>query len=128
MSLSVPSPARPDSAATLSGTDLDRLRMALAQLAADLDDQMRSASATLAELREDFSLTDPDVQAPLMTALHSLDTAERTAIDVADALARIDAGTYGICESCGKPIGKLRLQAFPRATLCMACKQAEERH
>ena len=47
---------------------------------------------------------------------------------VRHALLRIDAGTYGICESCGKPIGKLRLQAFPRATLCMACKQAEERH
>ena len=38
------------------------------------------------------------------------------------ALERIDNGTYGICESCGNPIGKLRLQAFPRATLCMSCK------
>lgn len=43
------------------------------------------------------------------------------------ALARIDAGTYGVCESCGQPIGKARLQAFPRATLCVACKQREER-
>ena len=43
------------------------------------------------------------------------------------ALARLDDGTYGICERCGKPVGKLRLQAFPRATLCMACKQLEER-
>lgn len=43
------------------------------------------------------------------------------------ALARLDAGTYGICENCGGPIGKARLQAFPRATLCLACKQAEER-
>ncbi|MEU5879640.1 TraR/DksA C4-type zinc finger protein [Spirillospora sp. NPDC047279] len=43
------------------------------------------------------------------------------------ALERIDTGTYGICESCGKPIGKGRLQAFPRATLCVACKQREER-
>ena len=43
------------------------------------------------------------------------------------ALARIDAGTYGVCESCGKPIGKARLQAFPRATLCVACKQRQER-
>jgi DnaK suppressor protein len=43
------------------------------------------------------------------------------------AMARIDAGTYGICESCGKPIGKARLQAFPRATLCVTCKQREER-
>ena len=43
------------------------------------------------------------------------------------ALQRIDDGTYGICESCGEPIGKLRLMAFPRATLCMTCKQREER-
>ena len=43
------------------------------------------------------------------------------------ALARIDDGTYGICESCGEPIGKMRAMAFPRATLCMTCKQREER-
>ena len=43
------------------------------------------------------------------------------------ALGRIDAGTYGVCESCGQPIGKARLLAFPRATLCVACKQRQER-
>jgi DnaK suppressor protein len=43
------------------------------------------------------------------------------------ALDRIKSGTYGVCESCGEPIGKARLQAFPRATLCVACKQREER-
>jgi DnaK suppressor protein len=42
-------------------------------------------------------------------------------------LDKIDGGTYGVCESCGEPIGKARLQAFPRATLCVACKQREER-
>ncbi len=43
------------------------------------------------------------------------------------ALARLDDGTYGVCESCGQPIGKLRLMAFPRATLCVSCKQRQER-
>lgn len=43
------------------------------------------------------------------------------------ALERIDAGTYGVCESCGKAIGKARLLAFPRAILCVECKQREER-
>ncbi|SOC51886.1 TraR/DksA family transcriptional regulator [Ornithinimicrobium cerasi] len=43
------------------------------------------------------------------------------------ALERIDQGTYGDCESCGTAIGKMRLQAFPRATLCMTCKQKQER-
>lgn len=35
------------------------------------------------------------------------------------ALARLDAGTYGICESCGKPIPPSRLEALPYATLCI---------
>jgi RNA polymerase-binding transcription factor len=43
------------------------------------------------------------------------------------ALGRIKAGTYGVCERCGNPIGKMRLMAFPRATLCVTCKQLEER-
>jgi len=43
------------------------------------------------------------------------------------AVQRMDAGTYGICESCAKPIGKARMQVFPRATLCVTCKQREER-
>ncbi len=43
------------------------------------------------------------------------------------ALERIEDGTYGACESCGNPVGKMRLMAFPRATLCMTCKQREER-
>ncbi|MEJ7629778.1 MAG: TraR/DksA C4-type zinc finger protein, partial [Nocardioidaceae bacterium] len=46
---------------------------------------------------------------------------------VRDAIGRIDDGTYGVCESCGNAIGKMRLQAFPRATLCMECKQRQER-
>ncbi|MEV6951426.1 TraR/DksA C4-type zinc finger protein [Streptomyces sp. NPDC051183] len=43
------------------------------------------------------------------------------------ALERLEAGTYGICENCGRPIGKARMQAFPRATLCVDCKQKQER-
>jgi DnaK suppressor protein len=46
---------------------------------------------------------------------------------VREAITRIENGTYGVCESCGQAIGKARLQAFPRATLCMECKQRQER-
>jgi RNA polymerase-binding transcription factor DksA len=45
----------------------------------------------------------------------------------ARALARLVDGIYGICESCGNPIGKNRLLAFPRATLCLTCKAKQER-
>jgi DnaK suppressor protein len=53
--------------------------------------------------------------------------AEDLLLQTERALDRIDAGTYGVCESCGKAIGKARLLAFPRATLCVECKQREER-
>ena len=43
------------------------------------------------------------------------------------ALAKIEDGTYGLCERCGKPIEKLRLKALPYANLCIKDKQAEER-
>ena len=43
------------------------------------------------------------------------------------ALARLSEGSYGRCEDCGNPIPKARLQAAPRATLCVTCKQREER-
>lgn len=44
------------------------------------------------------------------------------------ALARLDSGTYGVCESCGKEISPRRLEALPYATLCVDCQAKMERH
>ena len=46
---------------------------------------------------------------------------------VEDALARIRTGHYGVCEQCGRPIKKARLKAIPFATLCVSCKEEEEK-
>ena len=43
------------------------------------------------------------------------------------ALAKLDEGTYGVCEACGRPIAPERLEALPHATLCIACKARAER-
>jgi DnaK suppressor protein len=43
------------------------------------------------------------------------------------ALHKIADGSYGVCESCGKPIEAPRLKALPHVTLCLKCKKAEER-
>jgi len=43
------------------------------------------------------------------------------------AINAIDRGTYGICENCGNPIAKARLLALPYSTLCLNCKQIDER-
>ena len=40
--------------------------------------------------------------------------------EVEAAITRIEAGTYGLCEVCGKPIGAARLEAMPAARLCIA--------
>lgn len=45
---------------------------------------------------------------------------------IEEALARIADGTFGICESCGEPIGDKRLEARPVTTLCVACKESQE--
>lgn len=47
--------------------------------------------------------------------------------ETVDALRRIQNHSYGTCLSCNQGIGKARLQAFPRATYCVTCKQREER-
>ena len=44
--------------------------------------------------------------------------------DVTKALSRLDDGTYGKCERCGREIPIERLEAIPTASLCVTCKQA----
>lgn len=53
----------------------------------------------------------------------ALSAQARAAVDEIDrALAKIDLGTYGLCERCGQPIPRPRLKALPYAALCVACK------
>ena len=47
-----------------------------------------------------------------------------TLSDIDDALAKIENGSYGTCEQCGKPIGDARLEAMPAARLCIKCASA----
>ncbi len=56
-----------------------------------------------------------------------VDVARDSLLQATRALDRLDDGSYGYCETCGSPIGRDRLLAFPRATQCLACKSAEER-
>jgi DnaK suppressor protein len=46
---------------------------------------------------------------------------------IEEALVRIDEGTFGLCESCEEEIGLKRLEARPTATLCVSCKEEQER-
>ena len=56
-----------------------------------------------------------------------LERVEAELNDVEHALRRIDDGTYGTCEACGRPIEEERLEAVPAARLCLADQAAAER-
>jgi RNA polymerase-binding protein DksA len=43
-----------------------------------------------------------------------------------EALQRVEAGSYGLCRSCGGPIGRARLEAVPTATQCIGCKSKKD--
>lgn len=59
--------------------------------------------------------------------LSTLEQVEGELGDVDDALARLEAGTYGTCEACGNPIGEERLQVQPAARFCVEDQAAAER-
>lgn len=55
------------------------------------------------------------------------DSADHLLASIDSALERLAAGTYGLCERCGKPIAPERLAELPYATKCIECKLREER-
>jgi RNA polymerase-binding transcription factor DksA len=59
--------------------------------------------------------------------LSILDQVEGELADVERALQRLDEGTYGLCEACGKPIEDERLEALPAARFCVEHQAAAER-
>jgi DnaK suppressor protein len=103
--------------------DLVRLRDELDLSARDLQDLLRDGVDSAGNDQADIGSTSLERDAELSLAANQRELLLQTE----KALERMDRGTYGICESCGNPIGKGRLTAFPRATLCLECKQREER-
>ncbi|MEP7055604.1 MAG: TraR/DksA C4-type zinc finger protein, partial [Actinomycetota bacterium] len=113
----------------------------LAEVRAELDEQSRQLNAEITEAQETWDEMQRDGgdgagddQADAGTKTfereHELSLANNSRdllMQVERALERLDDGTYGVCESCGNSIEKARLKAFPRATLCVTCKQREER-
>jgi RNA polymerase-binding protein DksA len=78
-----------------------------ASASADVDDEHDPEGATLAFERQQVAAL--------------LDQARRTATAARRALERLDHGDYGMCQTCGGPIGVARLQARPASTTCIDC-------
>lgn len=101
----------------------DRLRAEVHAQEEELAGLMRDAGDGAGHDQADLGATSFERDQELTVVNNSREMLAQTE----RALARIAAGTYGVCESCGEPIGKMRVMAFPRATLCLPCKQREER-
>jgi DnaK suppressor protein len=89
-------------------------------------------AATQSELSGDVGLDDESADAGTATFEREKDLSiENNVRDllakIDRALGRIDEGTYGICERCGKPIEKARIKALPYVDLCIKDAQAQSR-
>ena len=103
--------------------DVAQLRSELAQAESELSELLRDSGDGAGDDQADAGAKTWEREQEIALA----DNAREMLRQNEHALERLDDGTYGVCESCGQPIGKLRLQAAPRATLCMPCKMKQER-
>jgi DnaK suppressor protein len=103
--------------------DLVRLQREISVAELDLVDLMRDAGEGAGDDQADAGTATFEREQEISLANNAREVFEQSA----RALARLVDGSYGVCESCGNPIGKNRLLAFPRATLCMTCKSKQER-
>jgi RNA polymerase-binding protein DksA len=102
---------------------VDRLRAEIEVAEADLADLLRDSGDGAGDDQADSGSKAFEREHEMTLANNARETMRQSE----RALQRIEDGSYGDCESCGSAIGKMRLQAFPRATLCLTCKQQQER-
>jgi RNA polymerase-binding transcription factor DksA len=103
--------------------DLARLQSELAVIEAEMDELISESGEGAGDDQADSGTKTFEREHEMSLVINARDMVLQTE----RALERINSKTYGSCEECGNQIGKARLQVFPRATLCMICKQKEER-
>src|SRR3989304_1503308 len=134
----VPPPPRTEAVKPLGKRDLKELRRLLEEERRRLTEELEAIEEHQPELEhqvgmdlagsydEDFADVAGDTfEREKGLAIESSVQAMLTQVE--EALARMDDGTYGICENCGRPIHPARRRAIPYAKLCIDCKAKEER-
>jgi RNA polymerase-binding protein DksA len=121
----------------LTAKEIDDLKGRLEEERGELREQLTTIeeeafAATQSELSGDVGLDDESADAGTATFEREKDLSiENNVRDllakIDRALGRIDEGTYGICERCGKPIEKARIKALPYVDLCIKDAQAQSR-
>lgn len=127
--------AKPTPKHTRSTEESDRIRAALSNRRRELHIEYDQTMAEITELQRD-RLTDSAGDDQADTGTKTFEREQEISLansilekinQVERALERLDGGSYGWCERCADTIPVERLAAFPSATLCVSCKQLEER-
>jgi DnaK suppressor protein len=118
-----------------TAAETEKIRSALSERQTELRDEYDQHLSEIAELQRD-RLIDSSGDDQADTGTKTLEREQEISLannlldrinQVERALERLEEGGYGWCERCGNPIPVERLAAFPSATLCVTCKQLEER-
>jgi DnaK suppressor protein len=108
---------------------LEEERVRLRQVRNDQDESDESESDSLGELSH-MDQHQADVGTETFERekeLSILENVEAELADIEHALARLNDGTYGTCEACGRPIDEARLEALPATRLCLEDQAVAER-
>lgn len=103
--------------------EIARLEVELSEADAELSDLLRYSGDGAGDDQADSGASALEREQELTMVNNTRDLLEQNR----HALERVGLPGFGTCESCGLAIGKARLQAFPRATLCVTCKARQER-
>lgn len=103
--------------------EIARLQVELLEADAELSALLRNSGDGAGDDQADSGSSALEREQELTLVNNTRDLLEQNQ----HALVRVGAPGFGACEQCGEPIGKARLQAFPRATLCVGCKARQER-
>lgn len=108
--------------------DIAKAEKALKEERAHLVHQLDElGAAETGELRSDLDFGESFADAAAVTAerteiLGLVESLKSQVDDIDTALARIETGTYGVCDHCGEEIGEARLEFRPASVLCVTCK------
>ncbi len=108
----------------------ERLKKEKTQLLEKLE-QLRARGQPLIERREGSPFGKREEEADEASELEKRLALEKRLVEslneVEHALQKYEAGTYGLCDSCGQAIEQARLEALPQASLCLSCKANQEK-
>ena len=97
-------------------TAVDAVRSELLARRAEHSARLRSAQNQTTRLEDDGA-----IDVGLAFERFSIDLSRDTMVDIDAAIGRLDHGTYGVCETCHRPIAPERLEAIPHARHCITC-------